>query len=343
MLDRPALTLGLGFAMLTTSLVVVSCASHPPSSSRAVPSASIAAPDASLVPPEASASASASAAVSAEPVAIAPPAACPAGMILIDGDYCTDLQLTCKKSHYAAANKKTVCEEFAEESTCTGEKEHRRYCIDTYEYPNQKGANPEVMNDFHGAQKKCAALGKRVCTESEWTMACEGPSYKPYPYGYVRDPNKCRGDRPYRTPKKQKSGILLTHSKDKDAANAEIQRLWDAVPSGSQPDCVSDYGVFDMPGNADELAASEGKTKQYGSMKVKGGIDTLNGQDLYDNVTTGGPWVEGVRNQCRPKIYTHDEQFSYYYLSFRCCAEADGKPTDPRSPRQIRRGQKSIE
>jgi hypothetical protein len=54
-------------------------------------------------------------------------------------------------------------------------------------------------------------------------------------------------------------------------------------------------------------------------------------------VTTGGPWLEGVRNQCRPKIYTHNEGFSYYYLSFRCCAEPDGKPTDPRAPKQIQR------
>jgi len=56
----------------------------------------------------------------------------------------------------------------------------------------------------------------------------------------------------------------------------------------------------------------------------------------YDSVHTGGPWYEGVRNQCRPKVYTHDEGFYYYFLSFRCCAEADGKPTDPRTPKQIK-------
>jgi sulfatase modifying factor 1 len=84
---------------------------------------------------------------------------------------------------------------------------------------------------------------------------------------------------------------------------------------------VSDYGVHDMPGNADELAASE---------RMSDG--------KFDNVTTGGPWYKGVRNQCRPKIYEHDESFAYYYLSLRCCAEPDGAPTDPRAPKQIRRG-----
>jgi len=54
----------------------------------------------------------------------------------------------------------------------------------------------------------------------------------------------------------------------------------------------------------------------------------------FDSVHTGGPWYKGVRNQCRPKIYTHDEGFYYYFLSFRCCAEPDGKTTDPRTPKQ---------
>lgn len=246
------------------------------------------------------------------------PLACPADMVLIDGDYCTEVETKCLRSTYAPQNKKTICHEFQAPAQCTGKKEHRRYCVDTYEYPNKKGERPEVMNDFPHAQRLCAAQGKRVCTESEWTMACEGPEYKPYPYGYLRDPSKCRGDRPYRDP-----SVKKTVSKNKKVAHDEVERLWDGVVSGSQPDCVSDYGVHDMPGNADELASSE----------------TPPPRSKFDNVTTGGPWLDGVRNQCRPKIYTHNEGFAYYYLSFRCCAEPDGKPTDPRSPKQIKRGE----
>ena len=244
------------------------------------------------------------------------PTACPEGMLLVDGEYCTDVETKCLRSTYAKQNKKTICHEFQTPSVCVGKKEHRRYCVDTYEYPNKKGERPEVMNDFPHAQRLCAAQSKRVCTETEWTMACEGPAYKPYPYGYNRDPNKCRGDREYRFP-----NVKATVSKDKAKAHKEIERLWDGVVSGSQPDCVSDYGVHDMPGNADELASSE----------------TPPPRSKFDNVTTGGPWLDGVRNQCRPKIYTHNEGFAYYYLSFRCCAEPDGKPTDPRSPKQIER------
>ena len=274
---------------------------------------------------EAAADAAADAGADAAPAEARPaaendaPAACPPDMVLIDGDYCTDLELKCLSSRYAKQNRKTICHEFVSPSTCVGDKVKKRYCIDKYEYANKKGERPVVMNNFPQAQRLCAAQGKRVCTETEWTMACEGPEYKPYPYGYKRDPTKCRGDRPYRFPSVDKMV-----SKDKAEQKAEIERLWDGVESGSQPDCVSDYGVHDMPGNADELAASE----------------TPDPRSKYDNVTTGGPWVDGVRNQCRPKIYDHNEGFQYYYLSFRCCAETDGKPTDPRSPKQIKRKEK---
>ena len=41
-----------------------------------------------------------------------------------------------------------------------------------------------------------------------------------------------------------------------------------------------------------------------------------------------------MRNQCRPKIYTHDEGFYYYVLGFRCCAEPDAAPTEPLTLKQ---------
>jgi formylglycine-generating enzyme len=258
-----------------------------------------------------------------------PTSACPSGMVLVDGDYCTRLELVCKDSWYAKWNDKTICNEFEKPSKCVGKRARKRFCIDTYEYPNKKGQRPRVGFDFVHAERLCAAEGKRVCTESEWTMACEGPEYKPYPYGYVRAPTTCNGDRPYVEPAvrghDQKGRPFLAFaSKERDVSAAEMERLWQGVESGSQPECVSDYGVWDLPGNVDELASSE----------------TAEPVSAYDNVTTGGPWLYGVRNQCRPKIYTHNEGFAYYYLSTRCCAEADGAPTDPRSPKEIKRGVK---
>jgi len=243
------------------------------------------------------------------------PSSCPAGMQLVEGDYCTEVEHKCKKSWFDKSNKKTICEEFEPTATCVGEKVKKRYCIDTYEWPNVKGERPEVMNRFHQAQIKCAAVGKRMCSESEWTLACEGPEMKPFPYGYSRDATKCNGDHPWDDP-----NMKEVAKRDPD----ELARLWKGVRSGSQAQCISDYGVADMPANTDEVVASE---QAPGSRRGD-----------FDSVHTGGPWYKGVRNQCRPKIYTHNEDFYYYFLSFRCCAEPDGKPTDPRTPRQIKQG-----
>lgn len=239
------------------------------------------------------------------------PATCPAGMQLVDGEYCTDVEHKCLKSWYDTSNKKKICEEFAPTAKCIGKKVKKRYCIDTYEWPNKKGERPEVMNRFHQAQVKCASIGKRMCTESEWTMACEGPQMTPYPYGFIRDAKKCNGDHMWDSPN-------MTKVAARDPG--ELARLWKGVRSGSQPDCISPYGVADLPANTDEVVAAESPHAKY------------------DSVNTGGPWYKGVRNQCRPKIYTHDEDFYYYFLSFRCCAEPDAQPTDPRTPRQIKDG-----
>ncbi|MEO7331547.1 MAG: SUMF1/EgtB/PvdO family nonheme iron enzyme [Minicystis sp.] len=242
------------------------------------------------------------------------PTACPAGMQLVDGEYCSEVEHVCKKSWFDKSNKKTVCEEFEPTAKCVGTRTHKRYCIDTYEWPNVKGERPEVMNRFHQAEVKCAAVGKRMCGESEWTLACEGPEMKPFPYGYVRDAAKCNGDHMWDSPNMKKVAV-------RDAS--ELARLWKGVRSGSQAQCISDYGVADLPANTDEVVSSE----QAPGHRAK-----------FDSVHSGGPWYKGVRNQCRPKIYTHDEDFYYYFLSFRCCAEPDGKPTDPRTAHQIKEG-----
>lgn len=301
----------------------IGCASQQPS--MAAPAAPVAtsdtlppedtAPELKAAPPADAASAQ-QAQPGAEAAVEAPePSSCPEGMVLVDGDYCTDVKHDCEKEWFSEANKKRVCERFAPRSECVGQRVPKRFCIDKFAWPNVEGERPEVMNNFYQAQVKCAALGKRLCTESEWTLACEGPEMLPFPYGYVRDTNKCNGDRDWDNPNMNKVA-------KRDPT--ELARLWQGVRSGSQPYCVSGYGVHDLPGNNDEVVQSE--TTQAG---YKG---------KYDSVNTGGPWYKGVRNQCRPKIYTHNEGFYYYFLGFRCCAEPDGKETDPRGPKQIARG-----
>jgi len=305
--------------LLAAAALLAACVAAPERPAPAVPAAEPVVPAA----PSAASPAPTSSPSSPEPAPPAPatpvksegPTACPSNMVLVEGEYCTEVEHTCKSEWWAESNKKRVCEEFEPKATCKGEKVKKRYCIDKYEWPNQAGVRPEVMNRFHQAQLKCAAVGKRMCTESEWNFACEGPEMLPFPYGYKRDPLKCNGDHLWDDPN-------MKAVAKRDAT--ELARLWKGVPSGSQPECVSPFGVHDLPANADEVVASE---QSPNSSRGK-----------FDSVHTGGPWYSGVRNQCRPKVYTHGEDFYYYFLSFRCCAEPDAAPTDPRTPRQIKDG-----
>jgi sulfatase modifying factor 1 len=240
------------------------------------------------------------------------PTSCAEGMVLVEGDYCTKVEQKCLVQWYAPQNKKKVCEQFEAPTRCVGKRIKKRFCIDKYSWPNKKGVRPEVMNTFFQAQVKCAAMGKRMCGESEWNFACEGPEMKPFPHGYTRDPKKCNGDHKWDNPKMSKVG-----KRD----GKELARLWRGLPSGSQPECVSDFGVHDLPANNDEVVAGEKGTEKHSS------------------VHTGGPWYSGVRNQCRPKVYTHGADFYYYFLGFRCCSEPDGKPNETLTKKQ-KRGRK---
>jgi formylglycine-generating enzyme len=245
----------------------------------------------------------------------AAPSACPADMKLVDGDYCSKVEQTCSRKWNSKYTHKTICMEFEAPTRCIGDKAHKRFCVDTYEWPNIAGQRPEIMANVYQAQVKCASVGKRLCTESEWTQACEGPEMKPFPHGYTRDPLKCNGDHLWDGPNLKKVEAY---------DQGELARLWQGVRSGSQPGCLSDYGVADMPANVDEVSFNE-ELLPFS-------------RDKYDNALTGGNWYQGVRNQCRPKVYTHDDGWSYYFVGLRCCAEPDGKPSDPRAPRQIARG-----
>ena len=299
--------------------LIVACAAAPPADPESPPPSSAQPPATSTAPQETTAPAAGSTPTSetgptnnetAQIKEVPDKGSCPEGMLLVEGDYCTKVEQKCVKSWYAKWNKKKVCERFQPPSKCIGKRVRKRFCIDRYSWPNVKGERPEVMNTFYQAQVKCAAVGKRMCTESEWTFACEGPEMKPFPHGYVRDPNKCNGDHAWDHPK-----MKLVARRDPK----ELARLWKGVRSGSQPECVSDFGVHDLPANNDEVVANEHTT----GWKAK-----------YSSVHTGGPWYEGVRNQCRPKIYTHDEGFYYYFLGFRCCTEPDGKSAEPLTPLQ---------
>lgn len=122
------------------------------------------------------------------------------------------------------------------------------FCIDIYEYPNQKGKKPMVNVTYYEAKAECEKIGKRLCSEEEWEKACKGIRMTRYPYGNNWDPNACVTE--------NMSGV-----------DRSLQ------PSGSFPACKSDYEIYDMSGNAQEWTSTL-FMKGLNDMVLKGGSYT---------------------------------------------------------------------
>ena len=221
--------------------------------------------------------------------------ACVDGMVEVEGDYCPSVEQTCLR--YVATDKTFPrrCAEFAKTGACRTKTVKKHFCVDRFEFPNEEGKAPVVMKSGYQAKASCEARGRRLCGDSEWTLACEGSERLPYPYGFTRSAEACNIDKPH--PAVNERALANPATRDGEAA-----RLWQGEASGSRSACVSPFGVMDMTGNVDEWVVNEsGKPYQSG---LKGGY--------------WGP----VRDRCRPMTKVHNEEFSYYQVGFRCCADA---------------------
>jgi sulfatase modifying factor 1 len=240
---------------------------------------------------------------------------CPDGMILIDTDFCPRMERHCLDEEYSPQNHFTICHKFAEVQRCLVPMQHRRFCIDEYEYPNQKGAHPPWMVSWYDGQSTCGSIGKRLCFESEWISACEGPEQTPFPYGYERDNSKCNIDNTWIQPH-----LADLYKKDEATRDKELSRLDQSARSGDMETCVSGFGVHDLTGNFDEWVTADHKyddKSEWSALK-------------------GGAWGH-VRNACRPTTTTHPPDFTYYFIGFRCCKDAaDSEPYTPETANHAR-------
>ncbi|AKV01845.1 Protein kinase domain protein [Labilithrix luteola] len=230
---------------------------------------------------------------------------CPANMVEVEGDYCPTLEQKCTKWMDPENTVPRRCAEFAPTGACQGKAIKKHFCIDRFEYPNKVGEKPVVMKTWYEAADACKGQGKRLCGDSEWTLACEGQERLPYPYGYTRNAEACNIDKPH--PDVNEKALANPMTRD-----AEVARLWQGETSGSREACVSPYGAFDMTGNVDEWVVNES------GMPYKSGLK-------------GGYWGP-VRDRCRPMTTAHFEQFSFYQIGFRCCSDDVENPTNVAKP-----------
>jgi len=234
------------------------------------------------------------------PQALPSEAACPPDMVEVEGEYCPFVEQRCAR--WLDPATKLQCAEFEKlpySGRCFMKTEHKKFCIDRYEYPNKPGVLPVYMASWVEAKATCESQGKRLCDDTEWTLACEGNERQPYPSGdgYTRSAAACNIDQPYIWPHPEKVYDPRTSAE-------ELARLDQREPSGSRSSCVSPFGVHDMTGNVDEWVVN---VSQHGEPHKSG--------------LKGGYWGP-VRTRCRPMTTAHEESFRYYQIGFRCCGGA---------------------
>lgn len=248
----------------------------------------------------------------ARPVDPGPSPDCPKDMRLVSGTHYDLMQHLCLEGDevsqtWAGKTKRvTHCHAYLEDvSAEEGDRLDVRTCMDQYEAPNQKGARPLTMQSFKMAEKWCAKRGKRVCSEQEWELACEGGDRRPWSYGWRMDKNVCNSNKAW------KPFDLNKLAAGGEGAKEESARLWQGANSGQFAACASPFGVFDLNGNLEEWVRSR---------KWR----------AHDGALMGGFWAKAWTG-CRGTNDAHPSSFVFYETGFRCCKEPGPQPADPKA------------
>ncbi len=161
------------------------------------------------------------------------------------------------------------------------------FCMDKWE-----ASRPDASADAEGAQddyaasvagvipwkpagnaqalQACADAGKTLCTPDQWYFACAGPDDLAYAYGNAYGPYTCNGI---------------------DAFSPDPHHL---APTGSFPQCVNQWGVYDLNGNLWERVLGGDDTT------VRGGAYNCSNSLLYQRCDYIPGWTPSA-------------------LGFRCC------------------------
>jgi formylglycine-generating enzyme len=192
------------------------------------------------------------------------------------------------------------------------------FCVDIFEFPNKACELPYVWVPPTYAESLCQLQGKRLCSQTEWQIACrgdpeDGPDSK-YAYGEALDLSVCNTERAHEQP-------CITTSANRAFATCGTQ----TEPSGAFPHCRSRFGAFDLHGNVAEIM----KRRDYdGSV-----VSQLKGSAFFYAAIAREPGAPSKLSQKGMETYPDHCNFDprwhveaienawhvNYHLGFRCC------------------------
>ena len=153
--------------------------------------------------------------------------------------------------------------------------------MDKFEYPNVAGATPLTSVTWYEADKLCKQNNKTLCPVSIWEATCQGQKQTAYPYGDAYRARFCNDEG---------TGVQA---------------------SGSNSDCISESGVYDLTGNVWEWTLDDLTLPEF-----------QNNPDIPIKEIRGGSFVSDRRKaQCTPQIGypLTAANNAIDSLGFRCC------------------------
>jgi sulfatase modifying factor 1 len=222
-----------------------------------------------------------------EPPPPPPPSPCPEGMVLIEGDvpFCIDEV----EAGLVAVLQDGTEVPFSPFSTIGGARVKAVSVI---------GQVPQGYISGEEAQSACEEAGKSLCALDQWLRACRGPNDTLYPYGDAHIDGACnetRAQHPVIEFFGSTNVFDSVHMNDPG-----INQQADTVdPGGSNTECVSTEGAYDLVGNLHEWIADPNGT-------FKGGF--------YVDAVLNGPG-------CTYQTTAHGFTYHDYSTGFRCCSE----------------------
>ena len=153
--------------------------------------------------------------------------------------------------------------------------------MDVFEYPNQLGALPKTNVSWSEANQACTNAGKRLCSVSEWELACGGTLRWSMPYGNQFVDELC---------------------------NVEQTAL---TPSGTHIGCQSPFGMQDMVGSVWEWTANS----------FEASVLKEHPNDDLKEIRGGSWFVDASKGTCTPFDGYPLAKSSARYpdVGFRCC------------------------